>query len=51
MGPARLERVMSLPASQQRALDEIEKTLADDNPILLPLLAIFSGRQVLRKFP
>jgi|HubBroStandDraft_3_1064219.scaffolds.fasta_scaffold336660_2 hypothetical protein len=42
MGPARLERVMSLPASQQRALDQIEKTLADDHPGLGPLFATFT---------
>jgi translation initiation factor 1 (eIF-1/SUI1) len=33
---------MSLPASQQRALDEIEKTLADDHPGLEPLFATFT---------
>jgi hypothetical protein len=33
---------MSLPASQQRALDEIEKTLADDHPGLRPLFATFT---------
>jgi hypothetical protein len=33
---------MSLPASQQRALDEIEKTLADDHPGLGPLFATFT---------
>jgi hypothetical protein len=42
---------MSSPTGEQLSLSLIEKTLADDNPILLPLLAIFSGRQVLRKFP
>ena len=34
---------MSLPTSQQRALDEIEKTLADEHPGLGPLFAIFTG--------
>ncbi len=34
---------MSLPASQQRALSQIEKALADDHPSLLPLFAIFTG--------
>jgi hypothetical protein len=34
---------MSLPASQQRALDLIEKTLADDHPSLGPLFATFTG--------
>jgi hypothetical protein len=34
---------MSLPASQRRALDQIEKTLADDHPGLGPLFAIFTG--------
>jgi hypothetical protein len=34
---------MSLPASQQRALDQIEKTLADDHPSLGPLFDIFTG--------
>ena len=33
---------MSLPASQRRALDQIEKTLADDHPSLGPLFAIFT---------
>jgi hypothetical protein len=33
---------MSLPASQQRALDQIEKTLADDHPGLGPLFAAFT---------
>jgi hypothetical protein len=33
---------MSLPASQQRALDEIEKTLAADHPGLGPLFATFT---------
>jgi hypothetical protein len=33
---------MGLPASQQRALDLIEKTLADDHPSLGPLFAIFT---------
>jgi Zn-dependent protease len=37
--------MMSLPASQQRALNQIEKTLADDHPGLGPLFAIF-GRLV-----
>jgi hypothetical protein len=34
--------MMSLPASQQRALDLIEKTLADDHPSLGPMFAIFT---------
>ena len=34
---------MSLPTSQQRALDQIEKTLADDHPSLGPLFDIFTG--------
>ena len=33
---------MSLPASQRRVLDQIEKTLADDHPSLGPLFAIFT---------
>ena len=33
---------MSLPASQRRALDQIEKTLADDHPSLGPLFATFT---------
>jgi hypothetical protein len=33
---------MSLPTSQQRALDEIEKTLAHDHPALGPLFATFT---------
>lgn len=33
---------MGLPASQQRALDQIEKTLTDDHPGLGPLFAIFT---------
>jgi hypothetical protein len=33
---------MSLPTGQQRALDQIEKTLADDHPGLLPLFATFT---------
>ena len=33
---------MSLPASQRRALNQIEKTLADDHPSLGPLFAIFT---------
>jgi hypothetical protein len=33
---------MSLPASQQRALNRIEETLADDYPGLGPLFAIFT---------
>jgi hypothetical protein len=33
---------MSLPASQQRALNRIEKTLADDQTGLGPLFAIFT---------
>ena len=42
-GPARQDSVMSLPASQRRALIQIEKTLADDHPGLGPLFAIFTG--------
>jgi hypothetical protein len=42
-GPARPDRVMSRPASQQRALDEIEKALAHDHPGLGPLFAAFTG--------
>jgi hypothetical protein len=34
--------MMSLPTSQQRALNRIEKTLADDHPSLGPLFAIFT---------
>jgi hypothetical protein len=34
---------MSLPASQQRALDQIEKALADDHPGLGPLFFIFTN--------
>jgi hypothetical protein len=41
-GPARPDRVMGLPASQQRALDEIEETLAHDHPGLGPLFATFT---------
>jgi len=33
---------MSLPTSQQRALDQIEKTLTDDHPGLGPLFATFT---------
>ena len=33
---------MSLPTSQQRALDQIEKTLAGDHPGLEPLFATFT---------
>jgi hypothetical protein len=33
---------MSLPASQQRALNQIEETLADDHPGLGPLFAMFT---------
>ena len=33
---------MSLPTSQQRALDQIEKTLADDHPGLGTLFATFT---------
>lgn len=33
---------MSLPSDQQRALDQIEKTLADDHPSLGPLFAGFT---------
>ena len=42
MGPAWQDRVMCLPASQQRALDEIEKALAHDHPALGPLFATFT---------
>jgi hypothetical protein len=34
--------MMSLPTSQQRALSQIEKTLAADHPSLGPLFAIFT---------
>ena len=34
--------MMRLPASQRRALNQIEKTLADDHPSLGPLFAIFT---------
>ena len=34
---------MSLPTSQQRALEQIEKALADDHPGLGPLFAVFTG--------
>jgi len=34
---------MGLPASQQRALSEIEKSLADDHPGLGPLFATFTS--------
>jgi hypothetical protein len=40
---ARPDRVIGLPASQQRALAEIEKTLADEHPGLGPLFDIFTG--------
>lgn len=33
---------MGLPASQRRALIQIEKTLADDHPSLGPLFAVFT---------
>jgi peptidoglycan/LPS O-acetylase OafA/YrhL len=33
---------MSLPTSQRRALNQIEKTLADDHPSLGPLFAVFT---------
>jgi hypothetical protein len=33
---------MSLPTSQQRALEQIEKTLAQDHPALGPLFATFT---------
>lgn len=33
---------MGLPSGQQRALDQIEKTLADDHPSLGPLFAVFT---------
>jgi hypothetical protein len=33
---------MSLPGAQRRALNRIEKTLADDDPRLGPLFAIFT---------
>jgi hypothetical protein len=42
-GPAGQDRVMSLPASQQRALSQIEKTLAADHPGLPALFDIFTG--------
>ena len=37
-----MAKAMSLPASQRRALNRIEKTLADDHPSLGPLFAIFT---------
>ena len=37
-----MAQAMSLPASQRRALNQIEKTLADDHPSLGPLFAIFT---------
>jgi hypothetical protein len=40
---ARLDRLMGLPASQQRALAEIETALADEHPGLGPLFDIFTG--------
>jgi len=43
--------MMSLPTSQQRALDQIEKTLADDHPSLSPLFAIFTGLAGLEAMP
>jgi hypothetical protein len=33
---------MGLPASQRRALNQIEKALADDHPSLGPLFAVFA---------
>ena len=41
-GPAGQDLMMSLPNSQQCALDEIEKTLAQDHPGLGPLFATFT---------
>jgi hypothetical protein len=41
---------MSLPVSQRRALNQIEKALADDHPGLGPLFAIFTrltGREAM----
>jgi hypothetical protein len=35
---------MSLPTGQQRALDQIEKTLAQDHPALGPLFAAFTRK-------
>ena len=49
-GPASQDGVMSLPASQRRALNQIERTLADDHPTLGPLFAIFTrltGREAM----
>ncbi len=43
VGPAGQQGVMILPTSQQRALSQIEKTLADDHPSLGPLFDIFTG--------
>jgi hypothetical protein len=42
-GPARQDRMMGLPTSQQRALNLIEKTLVHDHPSLGPLFAIFTA--------
>jgi hypothetical protein len=33
---------MSLPASQRRALSQIEEALADDHPSLVPMFGIFA---------
>jgi hypothetical protein len=41
-GPASQDGVMIPPTSQQRALSQIEKTLADDHPSLGPLFDIFT---------
>ena len=42
---------MSLPAGQRRALNQIEKALADDHPSLGPLFAIFTGLTVHEAMP
>jgi hypothetical protein len=42
-GPASQNGVMIRPTSQQRALSQIEQTLADDHPSLGPLFDIFTG--------
>jgi len=41
-GPVPQDSVMGLPASQRRALNQIEKRLADDHPGLGPLFGIFA---------
>jgi WhiB family transcriptional regulator, redox-sensing transcriptional regulator len=49
--PARQDRVMSLPASQQPALNRIEEALAHDHPGLGPLFATFTRRSAKRQCP